>query len=140
MSLPPLASVAALETRLGIDPGSLTGTDLARAGEALADVSTLVRVEAGSDFLSAPIPPAIVTVVLQASLRVYRNPEGLSGEQVGEYSWQQYGKSSPSGVYLSEDEKDVIAKAMRPRRGWTGTVITPSAYHHAPTSYGDLPL
>lgn len=128
----PLASVADLEKRLGLPVGSLTGEDLIRATEALEDVSNIVRDEADSDFLAADgetvsAPPAVLTVVKQAAKRAYLNPEDLTNENVGDYgSGRQV-----VGVYLTAEEKRVIAKAVRrrPSNKWTGTgsIGVPSA-------------
>ena len=133
MSPPSLAPVAALEKRLGLAVGSLSGSDLARAEEALADASALVRAEAGKDWVAddgvtITAPDVVVVVTRQAALRQYGNPEGHSGESIdgGTYSWQTTG---PTDVYLTDDEKTLVRRAAAGERGgFTGTVRTPSAY------------
>ncbi|WP_229398183.1 hypothetical protein [Micromonospora okii] len=135
MSLPPLAPVAAMERRLGVAPGTLAGADLVRAGAALDDASTMVRAEAGNDWVAADgttvtAPPVVVTVVVSAALRTYRNPDGYSGESVGDYSYQ-YARDSTSG-YLTPAEVRIIRQAA----GRTGQAVysirTPSAYEGPP--------
>lgn len=146
MALPPLATLAAMEVRLGVPVGSLTGADKTRAEAALDDVSALVRDEAGRDWVNAlnvaVAPPGVAVVVLQAAMRCYRNPEGLTGESVGPYSWQ--GQQGETTLYLTDSEIRAIHAAVRAEgTGWTGTgsVRTPSAYDSpAPVYLGELPL
>ncbi|SCL33023.1 Phage protein Gp19/Gp15/Gp42 [Micromonospora nigra] len=132
MSLPPLAPVAELERRLGLAPGTLAGSDLVRAGVALEDASTLVRAEAGTDWLAedgvtVTAPAVVLTVVLGAALRAYRNPDGYSGESVGEYSYQ-YAREATSG-YLTSAEVAIVRRAAGKLAGsGVYTVRTPSAY------------
>jgi len=129
-----LATVSAMETRLGEALGSLDGHDLVRAQEALEDVSALVlqeaRREALVDWDEVTVPAPVRVVVIQAALRVYRNPDGYTGETVGSYSIQ-YGQAHGSvDLYLSDHEKDIIHSAAvgSGPRNFTGTVRTPSAY------------
>ncbi|MEU4568668.1 hypothetical protein [Micromonospora sp. NPDC023956] len=131
MSLPPLATVADMEKRLGLVPGSLSGADLARAGAALEDVSALVRLEAGADWVAEDgatitAPPAVVTVVLAAALRGYRNPDGFQGETVGPYSYQ-YAQGATS-AYLTAQELRLIRAASGNSAASVYTLRTPSAY------------
>lgn len=125
-----LASVADLTVRLGGSP--LSDADTSRATAALDDASALVRTAAGTDLLTAEnAPPAVITVVIQVALRLFRNPEGYSGEAMDGYSWQ----APPGSVsaYLTADELAVIRDAMRApgapaaRTGVT-SVRTPSPY------------
>ncbi|GAA2843861.1 hypothetical protein Acy02nite_68400 [Actinoplanes cyaneus] len=139
MSLPPLATVAELQTRVG---GTITGPDLNRAVAALEDVSSLVRLEAGTDWVAADgvtitAPRAIVTVVLAAAGRVYRNPDGYQGETVGAYSYQ-YAQTSTS-AYLSTDEITIIRRAASPAASsGVFSLRTPSAYESPTPSEVDL--
>src|SRR5690606_33461915 len=70
MALPPLATVAELEERLGVPTGSLEGADLVRAKADLDDASALVRTAAKKDWVAedgTSTAPAIAkTVVLRA--------------------------------------------------------------------------
>lgn len=134
MSLPPLATVAALETRLGVPEGTLAGADLARAQAALGDVSALVRAEAGSpmvdpDGVTITAPDAAIAVTLAVAKRVYLNPEGLAGFSVSGYSEQQ--PQGATGVILTGDETAAITAAAAGSAGnfvTLGSVRTPSAY------------
>lgn len=135
MNLPPLAPVAAMERRLGVAPGTLAGSDLVRAGAALDDASTLIRAEAGTDWVASDgvtvtAPPVVVTVAVAAALRVYRNPDGYSGESVGDYSYQ-YARESTS-TYLTAAEVRMIRQAAGRTSAGVYTVRTPSAYTAAP--------
>ena len=123
-----LAEVSALELRLGLEIGSLQGADLARAQASLEDASALVRAEAGKPWLdgdTVTAPAQVVTIVVKASLREFKNPDGFTSEQMGDYS---YRTDATGGAYLTEDERRIIRQAA----GTTGqglvTMVTPSAY------------
>ena len=126
--LPPLASVAAFEKRLGLSPGTLQGADLARAEAALEDASALVRDEAGRSWVdedgAVTAPPAIVTVTLKAARRAYVNPNGFQSEQTGPFAYQL--PRGETGVDLTEAERRVVRRAAG--RHGLGTLVTPSAY------------
>ncbi|MDG4801716.1 hypothetical protein [Micromonospora sp. WMMD980] len=133
MSLPPLATVAEMEKRLGLAPGAITGNDLVRAGAALDDASALVRAEAGTDWvaddgLTVTAPAVVRTVTVAAALRAYRNPDGYQGETVGPYSYQ-YAQGTAT-LYLLAAEATIVKRAAGMAGGGRGvyTVRTPSAY------------
>lgn len=109
----PLATVSMLEERLGVPVGSLEGLDLTRAERALEDASHLVRAETGIAWVNAygvPEPPeAVVVVVLQIAKRVFINPDNLTSESVGSYSWQA--DQASMGIYLSDDELRTVLAA-----------------------------
>lgn len=131
MSLPALAPVAELERRLGLAAGALTGSDLTRAEVSLDDASALVRDEAGKtwvaeDGVTITAPAVVVTVVLAAALRAYRNPDGYQGESVGDYSYQ-YARESTSG-YLTDREVQLIRRAAGFGRTGVYTVSIRSPY------------
>lgn len=145
MTLPPLAPVAALETRLGLGPGTLAGADLARAQAALDDVSALIRAEAGSplvdpDGVTITAPEAAVAVTLAVAKRVYLNPDGLAGFSVEGYSEQQ--PQGAVGVIMTDDETAVIRAAIAGSTAGgsvtLGSVRTPSAYGDAAPAPFDL--
>jgi hypothetical protein len=135
VTLPPLAPVSALETRLGVAAGTLTGADLARAQAALDDASALVRAEAGSPLVDADgttitAPAGAIAVAIASAKRVYLNPDGLAGYSVEGYSEQQ--PHGATGVILTSDETAAVAAAMQgvTAGGYVtlGSVRTPSAY------------
>lgn len=109
---PALATIAALEARLGVAPGTLYGVDLAKAQADLEDASNLVRAETGRSWLdqngqpNAPGP--VVTVVLKAALRCYRNAEEYSSETEDGYTWRR----EPDSVtpYLIEAEIQLLRR------------------------------
>lgn len=133
MTLPPLAPVSALETRLGVDAGSLAGADLARAEADLGDASALVRSEARLAWVGADgavtAPDVVVTVVVRAALRSYRNPDGYQGENLGgSYSYQF--AQGETGVYLTADEIRVVRQAATAAgAGGAASVRVVSAYY-----------
>lgn len=107
-----LATVSALEARLGIAQGSLTGVALTKAQADLEDASELVRAETGKSWLDeqgVPVAPGpVVTVVLKSALRCYRNPEEYSSETEDGYTWRR----EPDAVspYLTEAEIRLLAR------------------------------
>ncbi|MEV6609904.1 hypothetical protein [Kutzneria sp. NPDC051319] len=109
MTTPPagggvLVALSELENRTR----PLAGTpDEGRAWAALADASALVRAEVPAALLGPPTPPLVVTVVCKAAGRVVRNPEGYSGETIGEYSYRYDGGSD---VYLTEAELRLLRR------------------------------
>lgn len=131
MSLPPLVTVAALERKLGLDPGTLTGSDLVRAGEALDDASALVRDEGKEwvalDGVTITAPAAVLKVVRDVALRAFRNPDGYQGENVGDYGYQ-YAKGQ-AGDELTDREVAIVRRAAgRSAGSGVYTIRTPSAY------------
>jgi hypothetical protein len=120
--LPALASVADLEARLGLDPESLAGPELARARAALADASTLVRTEARRTWVDETgaviAPDVIIRVTLGAAQRNYTNPDSVIQEATGPFS-RRYADGS-TGVYLTKAELDIVRR-FRPSGGdlWT---------------------
>lgn len=111
MTLKALAEVSALELRLGLELGSLQGADLARANASLEDASSLVRAEAGKPWLDGDdvtAPAQVVTIVIKAALREYKNPDGFTSEQIGDYS---YRTDATGGVYLTEEERRIVRNA-----------------------------
>jgi len=55
------------------------------------------------------IPGAIIAVVVAAVGRVYSNPQGLTGETIGNYSWQ--GRASGVGIHFTLQEKQTLRRA-----------------------------
>lgn len=113
-ALPSLADADDLADRLGRD---LTDPEVARAEAALGDASALVREEARRDFAEGA-PAAIQAVVLTASLRVMRNPEGFVQEMIGAYSYRR--REEDTSVYLTAAEKAICARHRNTSSGlWT---------------------
>ena len=102
-----LAAVADLETRLGT---VLEGADLARAQAALDDVSVEVLSVSGADWDDQSVPGVVRVVVLAAAKRIFQNPQGLAGEQLGEYSWRLPG--NVAGTTLTDDERRTVQTAV----------------------------
>lgn len=129
MSLPLPPPVSALEARLGLPAGTLTGEELVRAESALEDASTLALAEVSPTKAAAwelDAPKVVRLVVLKAARREYENPRGLEQESLGEHS---VGLTDTSGVYLTGREIAQIRRAATGRSGaFVGTVRTPSAY------------
>ena len=115
--LPPLASVEELSSRLGValDPESVDGI---RAAAALTDASSLVRGEAGVDYvddhgeLVDDIPDEIVSITLAAAARGYRNPDGKVQASNGDVSVSYSFQSGGAAVYLTKAEMRAIRRAV----------------------------
>lgn len=125
--LPP--PVAALETRLGLAPGTLQEEELARAEAALDDAATLILAEVKettAEKWEAAAPKVVVLVALKAARREFENPQGISQETLGEHT---VGISESSGVFLTGRELAQIRRAASGRSGgFVGSIRTPSAY------------
>jgi hypothetical protein len=128
-----LATIAALEARLGIPQDSLEGVALAKAVADLEDASDLVRAETGKTWLDEqgqPVAPGpVVTVVLKAALRCYRNPEEYSSETEDGYTWRR----EPDAVspYLTDAEIRLLARYA----STSGLYVQPFTRHTADEPY-----
>jgi Gp19/Gp15/Gp42-like protein len=125
----PLASVSDLEARLG---RTFAGDETTRALALLDDASALVRDVAGKTWINPdtgalqPVPGTIRWVVLRATERAVRNPDGFSSESAGDYSYQRVGVEP--GVYLTEGEERAIRRGVGKTGLWT-----------QPTTRGECP-
>lgn len=135
----PLALVSELERRLRVEVGSLTGTDLLAAEDALDDASVLVRAAGNPAWTIDTVPAVVRRVVLGCARRVYDNPDGNASENfAGAYSYSK--KLDEISTYLTEAEELIVAKAAAdelatPR--FTGSLPVPSAYAVLDTSATD---
>jgi hypothetical protein len=119
--LPALASIEALEARLG--RGTLTGAQLAQALAALADASEIVRAETNRTWVNSEgvvvAPAVVVTITLRAALRDVRNPDGNIAENAGPFS-RRLADDQTKGVYLLDEERAVLEKYRLATPGlWT---------------------
>lgn len=115
-----LASLEELGIRLGVtfDPESSDGK---RAQAALDDASTLVRLEAGQDWLledsgdgdvlDPEMPEVISAITLAVAARGYRNPDGKTQTSVGDVSVSYSRQSGEGAIYLTKSEAKAIVKA-----------------------------
>lgn len=120
MGLPPLAEVTELEVRLR---RTLSEEESAAAVAALADASSLARLEGRQDWWTAEggltVPDAVATVVLAAARRALENPNGVVSETVGPFTVRR-SDDSASGVYLTEIEKTIVRRYRPTSPGlWT---------------------
>lgn len=114
MSLPDLADVTALQTRLG---RTLTGADLDRAQAAISDVSAMARAIARQQWPNgtADVSPDVVAVVLAAARRLFLNPDSYLSQTAGPFTATRSANSVPDGVF-SVPELSIL-KRFRPRPG-----------------------
>ncbi|MFC6090871.1 hypothetical protein [Saccharothrix lopnurensis] len=147
--LPALATVAALERRIGVEVGTLEGADLGRAETDLEDASNLVRAETGNDWIGddgTPAAPApLVTVVLRAARRCYRNPDEFSSESEEGYTWRR--DEDAVSPYLTQSEVSICQRYAGASSGLHTIATTrrdPRRLRYdvllLPTSHGGDPL
>lgn len=126
MTLPAFATLEEFEARL---VGALAedSDDEERAQAALDDVSALIRVEAGKDWVTDDDPPVLAddipdivkTVTIRAALRAYNNPTGTESRthSLGQFSESESFADSSSDVYLTSSERRLIRLAAGRRAG-----------------------
>lgn len=130
-SLPPLASVADLQARLGVDLSD--PADAARAGAALDDASAIVRrvtrhtwmtVDETSGDLVVDAPSEVVAITLRLAVTAFTNPDGIRQESIGSYSYSLAGagEALSAGWYLTPFEMRVLGAY---RVGQTRTPLPP---------------
>ena len=119
-----LTTVAALENLLALEPGSLTGADLARATEAIETSSELVLLAGRSDWTLTTAPPLARSIATRAAKRDYDNPEGYVSENLGDYAYTRSADTGATGWLTCREE---TALARLAGRG-IGSTRTPSAY------------
>lgn len=122
MSLPALASLEQLATRLG----GIDDSDEERAQAALDDASALIRTEAGEDWVTDDDPPeldtdnlpdVIVTVCCAAARRAVTNPDGVTQESLDGYSTSY--RNDSADVYLTKAERRLVRGAAGRGALWT---------------------
>jgi hypothetical protein len=113
-ALTPLAERSDLETRM--KRVFETSEDEDEADSVLDEASEIVREESGQTWLD-PDNPSIVTaprivriITLRVAERRLRNPDGLSAETAGDYSYQRNGVGADGSSYLTEWELGVLHK------------------------------
>lgn len=135
----PLALVSELERRLRVEVGSLTGTDLQAAEDALSDASVLVRAAARDAGLAEPwtaftAPEEVRLVVVRVAKRQYENPSGYVSEAMGGGAYSYRLADDETSAYLTAAEAATISAAVAASgpagasQGFTGSLRTPLAY------------
>lgn len=123
--LPPLADIRDLELRMKRTFDS--DGDLSEAESALDEASEIVREESGDTWISpldssVTAPRIVKIIVLRVAERKLRNPDGLSSETAGDYSYQRNGVGADGGLYLTPWE----IKVLHRQAGRTGLWIQPT--------------
>jgi hypothetical protein len=132
--LPPLATLADLSARIigDIAPGDETD----RANALLTDASTLVRFEAGADWVDengalTDVPDIAVTITLASAVRAWHNPTGAESQQLGAAS-VRFGNAWLTGA--EADRLSSLAKG-----GLTSVLLTPGfGFEHAPIGWAPV--
>lgn len=122
MTTPPsLASADDLLARLAFE--EFEDLEYVRAESVLEDVSEFVRFESGRDWLRLDSAGAVIepyeldaprivrTITLRVAVRAVLNPQGLSSESTGDYSYQRNGATGEGGIYLTERELSMLRRA-----------------------------
>jgi hypothetical protein len=139
MALPPLATIDEFNALIvgDVKPGD----DTDRANALIAAASSLVRFEAGTNWvdeagLLTAVPDVAVTITLAAATRAWYNPAQISSQQLGAAS-VRYGD-----VWLTTKESDRL-NLLSGKRGLTSVELTggfgferDSLYGWAPVDYG----
>ena len=116
-----LATVHDLEDWLG-EPIS-EEADQKRAGRLLGFASSLIRLEAKTDWLdSALVPEEIRDTACAVAARVYTNPDAATLESVDDAQVQR--KVEAVGIYLTATEKQIVARYAPKKFGGLGVVST----------------
>jgi hypothetical protein len=120
MALPTLASVAELASWLNVP---IQDGD-ARAVLVLESASGLARSAAGQTWVDGNqnldgVPDGVRAIVLTAAARAWHNPTGASQSSTGPFQ-----ASYPSGVHLTDDERDALASYRTSAAGGLWTIST----------------
>lgn len=91
------------QTRYG---STIPETDVNRVNALLDDVCAMITDLVGETYAQGEAPQAMIGVACTAARRAYENPQGLTGETIGSYSWQ--GKGS---LYLTFEEQRVVLRS-----------------------------
>jgi Gp19/Gp15/Gp42-like protein len=127
MALPPLAEVIDFEQRLAREFDD--NAERTQLEAWIEDASDLVRTVAGRDWVTADEPPVSNAprvarlVTIRAVMRVLQNPDGLSSESAGDYSYQRNDVEDGGGIYLTAREEALLRRAVtRGNALWTQPV------------------
>ncbi|WP_063856611.1 hypothetical protein [Kitasatospora griseola] len=86
----------------------LDDAQTASANAALEDISAIARLYGLPSWGNPlPVPDAVKAVVLSATERRVRNPEGYVSEMAGEYNYRM-AEGAATGMYFSATELDII--------------------------------
>jgi hypothetical protein len=110
-----LATVADVEVRLR---RSFNEAESAQVAAYILDVSGQIYTFLGSEDAFHPlgeglslVPQSVRAIVCAAVIRAMDNPRGLTGETLGDYSWQANGGGSALGLWLTGYERRLLRRA-----------------------------
>jgi hypothetical protein len=132
VALPALAEVRNLEDRMR--RSFETDEDLSWAESVLNAASTLVRAESGKNWLDPDdatvvvAPDIIREIVIRVAERAIRNPDGLSSESAGDYSYQRNGVSGDGAMFLTDWELEMLRKVAGKGKLWTQQLTRGECY------------
>lgn len=122
-----------LLARMGLAPEDLSDVDSSRIDAAVSDAEALVFSEvspATATEWEATLPAVVRVVLLKAARREYDNGAGYREETLGEHAVSVAAEFAV-GVYLTAGERALIRREAgldQRKRGYTGSIRTPSAY------------
>lgn len=131
-ALTPLAEISDLEKRMKRTFESSEDRD--EAESVLDEASEIVREESGQTWLDpehpdvVTAPRIVVRIVLRVAERRLRNPDGLSSETAGDYSYQRNGVGADGASYLTEWELGVLRKYAGRTGMWTQPITRGDTY------------
>jgi hypothetical protein len=146
MALPYLATTAELEVRVG---RPFTAKDQPLAEEILRDVSAVIRLEAGNDFVTLDgeldLPDAVRAVMLIVARRAFMNPRRISSNQISGYSERTHDAES-MGIFLHDTEKRMLRAALGRTNAGSISVplarayVDPTIWAYASQGFDPIPM
>ena len=121
-ALPPLAKVEQLADWIG-EPIPEDSLDGKRAAAVLRLTSSLVRAYTERTWDEGLVPDGVQDVVLQASGRVFTNPEGWGNERLDDWGAGQR-PIEEWGVYLTASEKSILDQHRKRKVSGIGAIST----------------
>lgn len=114
-SVEPLAELEDLEVRLEFELDDDKMISLAEG--ALVDATVLVREHGLASWTADTAPPIAVTLTLKAAARFMNNPMSLQTARAADET-NMWGESNSRGVYLEEDEKQLLRDHRKTDKGF----------------------
>ena len=127
----PLAELEDLEARLEFELDDDKMVTLAEG--ALVDATVLVREYGLSTWTASTAPPIAITLTLKAAARFMNNPMSLETAR-GADETNMWGETNAKGVYLTEDEKQLLRDHRKTDKGFAAprTYVYSKRYVHPP--------
>lgn len=112
-----LATIEALEVRLG---RPFLEEERGRAEAILTDVSAIALNETSGGWTEQTVPPDVSAVVLSASLRAFKNPDGYINQNIGSFSATVHHTQFSSGIFTKPELAILHRNSHKPGFGAFG--------------------